>query len=315
MTLKYHILSQPIGAASLRSRGPRPGNFVQPPKVTDRSQCRSKSKDDEYLTCPIVIEIAEKLTQSEYMPSPLWSSWCGAIGGLWVGHRAVYAPFTGKPEPIALDGKEKVYYVSQCCVEERTLNAEGQDCTVRHEARAVNGDKLEQYICDASNLDFSRGKDGDLDWDTDTMVEGEKGLFIFDGGSYSRGPLRLCEVPGEAEVPDDVYNPMDNVQMIESCLQWNGEQRIRISITISCDLLEADHGPDPELDVSLLRVAVSREDWEGVPGKYTSSSQSEQDAQGMIDSGEARILKKEMSGFWNQFEMDVSLGMYTFVFA
>lgn len=262
--------------------------------------------DASYLTCPIVVETAEVLTKEEMVPSPLWSSFCGSLGGLWLGHRGVYAPFTGHAEPIGMDGKTKLYHVSHCCVEERDL-VDGVDCVVRHEAQACKMDVLEELMKDADRLDFERIRDDVQDWNYDAMIQDEDGLFIFDGGTYSRGPLRLCHVPEEGE-EDGEYSPVDNVHVIESCLQWNGEERVRVSVTMSTELLESELGPEhpPELDVSLLRVVVNRESWEGLPGQYMASTQSESDVQSKQYSGTCRIDQHEMKGFWNVFDVRVS---------
>ncbi len=284
-------------------------------RVLDRRICQSQTKSDGYLTCPMVIETAEVLTKVETVPTPFWSSFAGSVGGLWLGHRAVYAPFSGEPEPIALEGKKKVYYLSQCCVEERKLSEEGVDCIVRHEARATQKAVLEEQMRDAGKLEFSRIRDDSNEWEMDTIEQDQDGLFIFDGGSYSRGPLALCEDrllqdqhdEVEEEGDGSLYTPTENVHVIENCLQWNGEERVRISVSFAAELMEAEHGgPDPELDISLLRVAVNRETWEGVPGQYTSSSQSESDEKSKIHSGETRIPQDEMQGFWNVFEVHVS---------
>eukprot|EP00889_Picochlorum_renovo_P004068 jgi/Picre1/31098/NNA_006453.t1 len=272
-------------------------------------RCQSQTKSDGYLTCPMVIETAEILTKVETVPTPFWSSFAGSVGGLWLGHRAVYAPFSGEPEPIAMDGKKKVYYLSQCCVEERKLSDEGVDCIVRHEARATQKTVLEEQMRDAGKLEFSRMRDDSNEWEVDTIEQDQDGLFIFDGGSYSRGPLALCEdyLLQDDDEEEEGYTPTEKVHVIENCLQWNGEERVRISVSFAAELIEPENGgPDPELDISLLRVAVNRETWEGVPGQYTSSSQSESDEKSKKDSGETRIPQDEMQGFWNVFEVHVS---------
>lgn len=269
---------------------------------------KKAENDASFLTCPIVVETAEVLTKEEMVPSPLWSSFCGSLGGLWLGHRGVYAPFTGHAEPIALDGKKKLYYLSQCCVEDRDI-VDGVDCVVRHEAQASQREILEELMKDADNLDFEKIRDDVHDWNYDTMKQYEDGLFIFDGGSYSRGPIRLCSEPGdEVAENEEGYSPVDDVQVIESCLQWNGEERVRVSVTMSTELLESELGPEypPELDVSLLRVAVNRETWEGLPGQYMAATQSDSDVQSKQDSGKCRIDQHEMKGFWNVFDVRVS---------
>ena len=276
----------------------------------EKKQEKKKDPPESYLTCPIVIETVETLTKEEPLPAPLWSSFAGSVGGMWVGQRGVYQPFTGVAEPIALDGKTKLYHLSQCCVDDRDI-VDGVDTIVRHEASAMGKEMLDELMKEAGNLDFSKVDE----WQREDIAQSEEGLIIFDGGSYSRGPLRLCDVgpaacdEGENGVAGDGYRPTDTVHEIESCLQWTGEERVRVRVTLSTELLESELGPDhpPELDVSLLRVAVYRESWDGIPGAYTQTSQSAEEEQEQMDSGKHRILESEMQGFWNEFTMSVDL--------
>jgi len=308
--------SPDLSSCSARSFPARP-SFARPPLHAPSHLARAKpnsknsknSKDRpaplSYLTCPIVIETVETLTKEEPLPAPLWSSFAGSVGGMWVGQRGVYQPFTGVAEPIAMDGKTKVYTLSQCCVENRDT-VEGIDTVVRHESSALSKETLGLRMKEAGEMDFS---DAD-EWSREDLAQSEAGLIIFDGGSYSRGPLRLCQPRGEegegeaTEAPDE-YRPTDTVHEIESCLQWTGEERVRVRVTLSAELLENELGPEhpPELDVSLLRVGVCRESWDGIPGAYTQTSQSAEEEKVQLDSGKNRILESEMQGFWNEFTM------------
>lgn len=233
---------------------------------------------------------------------------------MWVGQRGVYQPFTGVAEPVALDGRTKVYHLSQCCVEDRDM-VDGVDTIVRHEASALGKGMLEELMKEAGDLDFSKTDA----WSREDIAQSEEGLVIFDGGSYSRGPLRLCNVEGmegmnrdeipEDNVEGDRYIPTETVHEIESCLQWTGEERVRVRLTLSAELLESEMGPEhpPELDISLLRVGVCRESWDGIPGAYTQASQSADEEQKQTDSRNKRIVESEMQGFWNEFTMGVDL--------
>jgi hypothetical protein len=265
---------------------------------------------ETYLTCPIVMETVETLTHDEPLPAPLWSSFAGTMGGMWIGHRGVYQPFTGVAEPIAMDGKSKLYHVSQCCVEDRDT-VDGKDTIVRHEAHAVGNEKLAGLMKSAGMMAFDAADEA---WSRELMPREEEGLIIFDGGSYSRGPLGLCAIDDAEERDTDApagdvrgYSPTETVHEIESCLQWNGEERVRVKVTLAAELLESIEGPEdsPELDVSLLRVAVCRESWDGIPGQYTGTSQSEVEEREKLDSGKSRILEEEIHGFWNEFTMTV----------
>jgi len=228
---------------------------------------------------------------------------------MWTGYKAAYNIVTGEPEPIALDGKKKLYYMSHCCVEERGLNGNGLDAidsVFRHEATAANLEELERHMLDASNLEFSKSENDADEWSYDVISQGEPGLFIFDGGTYSRGPLSIVQLDTYGEENTEEYRPTEDVSVIESCLQWNGEERVRVSVTLSSELLEIPGKEEPELDVCLLRVAIMRETWEGISGQYCSTTQSESDAQDKINSGKTRIPRGEMNGFWNVFDIHVS---------
>ena len=287
---------------------------IVPRAAPKKSKESKESTPESFLTCPIVIETVETLTKEEPLPAPLWSSFAGSVGGMWVGQRGVYQPFTGVAEPIAMDGKIKVYRLSQCCVEDREV-VDGVDTVVRHEASALGKAELEVLMREAGKMDFSNASE----WRREDMAQSEDGLIIFDGGSYSRGPLRLCsqhvdlegdegdeyDEEDEGRLDESSYDPTDTVHEIESCLQWTGEERVRVRVTLAAELLENELGPEhpPELDVSLLRVGVCRESWDGIPGAYTQTSQSEEEEKEQLDSEKLRILESEMRGFWNEFTM------------
>ena len=52
-------------------------------------------------------------------------------------------------------------------------------------------------------------------------------------------------------------------------MQWGGDQRLRIRLTLDT----AGGGDGTDLEIQPLRVAVSREAWEGLPGSYTPAAQ------------------------------------------
>lgn len=313
----YNMWSNSNGVAGGGARAvSRRGISSAVMRATPKRKASSARKEppESYLTCPIVIETVETLTKEEPLPAPLWSSFAGSVGGMWVGQRGVYQPFTGVAEPVALDGRTKVYHLSQCCVEDRDM-VDGVDTIVRHEASALGKGMLEELMKEAGDLDFSKTDA----WSREDIAQSEEGLVIFDGGSYSRGPLRLCNVEGmegmnrdeipEDNVEGDRYIPTETVHEIESCLQWTGEERVRVRLTLSAELLESEMGPEhpPELDISLLRVGVCRESWDGIPGAYTQASQSADEEQKQTDSRNKRIVESEMQGFWNEFTMGVDL--------
>lgn len=96
--------------------------------------------------------------------------------------------------------------------------------------------------------------------------------------------------------------------MIEFSLQWNGEQRARIQITLACGLFDTTNTAArgfniPELDINVLRVAVCRESWEGIPTVFTSTVQEEKERTSQQVSAASRLTPSDLAGFWNEFEI------------
>lgn len=306
-----------------------------------RSRATSSATDTQFLTAPMRQEVAEVLATVESAPAPLWGTWCGTAAGLWVGRTAAFNPSTGLAEPIALaeDGRSPILEMAQCCVEERVLEGDG-DCLVRHTARAVNETQLTSEMASAGNLRFDAT--ASVDWDVESLAYGQEGLFIFDGGSYSAGPQQLGTVPspaasaaegagdsgvhhswdeqqeeqeeeeGEANIWDyesegeeeefleEEEVRKSEVALIESCLQWNGEQRVRIRLTLASS---GGASSGEELDVTLLRVAVCREAWEGLPGIFTTAQQPARERQAQQTSGQQRLRPAAVTGFFNEFSV------------
>lgn len=271
-------------------------------------------QESQRVTGPLQVQTLEQLTSVESQPVPLWDSFCGAIGGYWQGSMAAYHPDTGKPEEVALSSEGKKLFDMQTILETKRLENGSierrfQMAEMKEELQIEKGD---------SSID-------DEEWDTDNIEEEEEGLAIFDGGGYSRGPLRLGilesstttsrtsdhaldsrvstselsntseasvrqtsssngsavagrsithgmpivlpdteedDQTGEAEeeetgLTEDDLEPFQTV-VIEQCIAWGGELRVRLQITLAiAELWEGD-----ELDLEVLRVVVFREAWE-----------------------------------------------------
>lgn len=113
---------------------------------------------------------------------------------------------------------------------------------------------------------------------------------------------------GEEEGPDvDVLALAEQEQpeldwtavVIEHCMQWGGEQRLRIKVT-----LDTAGGSDgTELEVLPLRVAVSREAWEGLPGSFTPDTQGAGAAEQQEASRRVKLDADTLSGQWKVFEI------------
>lgn len=357
-----------------------PGPLPPPPPARAwplRAKPQQANKSPEYLTEPLLNEVTEHLTGVEPVPPPIWGTWCGTIQGLWVGTTGAYNPTTGKAEAIALaeDGRTKLLEMSQCCVEDRVVD-EHSDRIVRHTTRASNKAQLEREMAEGGAMQFDAV--ATHDWDTEELLFGQDGLFIFDGGSYCSGPVHLFHPltsgtngaaagdtrsggdsvsnveEGMAAVEETVLDALESASdeeylhleddlvgglagdddgdeddelyladdgrdqleelslgdtsVIEACLQWNGEQRVRVQIMLSCRPLFSSGASPSELDVSLLRVSVCREGWEGMPGKYVSLEQPEGERRAQQASADERMQPKDLAGFWNEFEVAATTG-------
>ena len=383
-----------------------PSNQLRRQRLIPCAAPKKRAETEEYLTPFLRSEITEKLTGVEHVPEPLWASWCGHAAGVWVGSAAAYAPTSGLAEPIALgdDGKTKLYSMQQCCVEEREV-VEDADAMVRRTARATSKSQLEREMAAGGALQFD--PTASLNWEVEELAQGQEGLFIFDGGSYSAGPVQLCdpedpvikesgvvldtdalfrdrnapqgysdeayqhylaqqEAEGQGEEYDEdedeeesegfesignddddedddefIFDdedyvieeeqppPLGTTTVIDHCLQWGGERRVRIRLTVASlvvpleeeissnrkarngnngskngnGLVDPSQSSNTELDVNLLRVSVSREDWEGAPGRYTATSQGSAEQESQEQSACTRLRPADVAGFWNVFEV------------
>ncbi|KAL4436506.1 hypothetical protein ABPG75_003645 [Micractinium tetrahymenae] len=305
------------------------------------------------------------------MPEPLWSTFCGVSNGLWCGITAAYSPSTGQAEPLALDERGKLLHVlHQCCVEQRQVQDDGTDSVVRHVARAASEEGLQREMVQGGQLTFppcslpgaeASTRSGVAEcWEEERISNGQEGLVLFDGGSYSLGPAAIgspAELPDEEEVEFDeaaaaaaaaaleaalaAPPAADSIELldeeeepagegkedegeeaeagvdvlglaeqeqpeldwtavvIEHCMQWGGEQRLRIKIT-----LDTAGGSDgTELEVLPLRVAVSREAWEGLPGSFTPAIQGAGAAEQQEASRRVKLDADTLGGQWKVFEI------------
>jgi hypothetical protein len=166
-----------------------------------------------HLSAPLVSEVAEVLTPTEPVPTPLWGSFANGVAGVWVGTAAAFSPATGAPEGIALSttGRGRPALEAwQCCVEARAVDGAGGDRLVRRTARAATFDALAEEMRCGGALRFggeggaegaadgssAAAADGPapcalIDWEEEALAPEEPGTYCFDGGSYSRGPAAL----------------------------------------------------------------------------------------------------------------------------
>ncbi|GAB4813209.1 hypothetical protein N2152v2_000255 [Parachlorella kessleri] len=360
------------------------------------------SKGEGYLTPPLQVTKLEALTGEERMPAPLWSTFCGTSNGLWVGTTAAYNPYTGDAEPVSVDSKGAKVLQQGTCVVEQRVQLDGRDCILRHRAHTDDEEAFHVALHQASSLQFTTtdsnstsstvGSGGSgspagqqasssdssvsgVRWVEEVLERGQEGLCIFDGGSYTSGPvtvgfasaspllhsstaehvvpeaLHASMLPagsttsagftgghsgddGEAgeEGPDEEWDEeyeealgveegggeseedladtepppelegsvADRVTTVsEWCLQSGSEHRVRLQLTLST----AGGLDGCELDVEVLRVALAREQWEGLPGTYCPNA-AQQAAMSLAGPPGPRLSQRDLTGEWRVFAID-----------
>jgi hypothetical protein len=181
-----------------------------------------------------------------------------------------------------------------------------------------------------------------MDWEVEHLKVEQPGLCIFDGGSFSYGPQELLcgdgnhmvssDAAGEAEkfeetsfvdaeyeedegdlaeesemwsrvTEAEVLPPPGTIAMIETGIPWGGEERIRVRLTTNAVPSSIDKGLASSLDLTLLRIVVCRETWEGAPGRYTSVAQADRERIAQESSAVMRLNSEMLCGFWDVFEV------------
>lgn len=151
---------------------------------------QAQEVEEPHLTTPLQMMVVQELTGVDSMPAPLWSTFCGLGLGMWVGVVSAYCPATGNAEPVGLDGQRReLAQLWQCCVEEREVDGD-TDRVLRHTARAATLEALQREMQQGGRQQYepSCSTYANECWDMEAFHAQEAGLFIFDGGSYSRGP-------------------------------------------------------------------------------------------------------------------------------
>ncbi|KAK9834414.1 hypothetical protein WJX74_001305 [Apatococcus lobatus] len=188
--------------------------------------------------------------------------------------------------------------------------------------------------------------------DKEDILEDEEGFVIYDGGTYSRGPIRITPEPKDAsqassspvhedansvdsealhqnghhggieldasslsdiheldagdhnddedepfEVGEDDPKPAQRTSVIEQCLAYGSEQRLRLQLTLSV----SGGSRGAEMQVEVLRVLLFREFWQGLPstGKKLPLKQS---TEPVIEG--PRLSPRKLAGQWKVFDVE-----------
>jgi hypothetical protein len=265
-------------------------------------------------------------------------------------------PINGKPESLTVDdGGRGVAAAASYAVDAREPCPAGSGGVVlsRREVRAAT----------ATVLEGAAAADGG--WEAAApLALREPGLAIFDGGTYSRGPLHLLgeeeeEEEGEydeeeedaddgvsddraalerlllqdgadaaaagagagaasaaaAASDDDDDAPLpstpdtgaydgddETVSVIETCLAWGGEARLRVALTLAASLDEAG-----ELAVTPLRITAHRETWQclsgGDVGACALPGGDARAPAALPDRADPRAAATAFGGAWKAFDV------------
>lgn len=248
------------------------------------------------VTPPMKVEVEAQLAKLEQAANPWWSTFCGITNGVWLGETAAFAPSTGAAEGLALDQNMKPVLDMHTQVTEERVCEGPQDYVTRRTARAQGQAQL------ATVGEQIEGQGHD--WDEEILSSEEEGLVYFDGGAYSRGPLSLISTaaavepsravrhepsaPSDSRPPSSQLHPSQEgddlaegeeegiaampdegwgragpprVVTLEQCLAWGGEQRQRCRVVIA---VSGGGDTGEELDISLLRITLFHEYWQGL---------------------------------------------------
>jgi hypothetical protein len=257
----------------------------------------------------------------EAAPSPLWATFCGTVAGGWSGVATAVCPLTGEVEALLPAGPGGVpppaLHLATYTVEERVVT-EPDDGEEKEGGGDLPSDHLDRRTVRGRTPASLAPAAAAGEWaSADALGSREPGLIIFDGGSYSRGPLsllgedddvygsdgggegvraeleRLVSLPagevdegaGEAALDDEEDDDDDDddaddparpastpdagwedspptVSVLEACVAWGGEARLRVTLTLGVGL-DPDTG---ELDVTPLRLLTVREAWQCLSG-------------------------------------------------
>ncbi|CAL8461581.1 g1112 [Coccomyxa elongata] len=309
---------------------PRHGHARPRQRVFTSTQAAKKGRTarEVLISAPIQVQGQEQLTPVERLQmAPFWSTFCGTSNGAWQGVQAAFSPLTGKAEPVGVDGKgEQVLDVRTITLESREVEGD-DDRVVRRSLRAASGQRLRD-IADKE------------EWEEEIISSEEDGLVIFDGGTYSRGPSSLLAMEdfnsGDADLQadkerlerqlsletstseqsDDEEEEEEAIRaeadvgeddglhrrvwLLEQCLAWGGEQRLRLRLTI------AAYPGEEEVEVEVLRIAVLREGWQCLADDDSPACVADPSQVLPEVSSGPRSQPRDIAGQWKVFDVSAS---------
>jgi hypothetical protein len=180
------------------------------------------------LTAPLTITVLSS-DAPEPAPPPLWATFCGTVEGGWTGVASAVCPLTGEVEALLPAGPgglpPAAMQLATYTTEERVV-VEGEGGGDEGDGGGGAADRLERATLRARTADAVPASAPATP--EPALGAREPGLIIFDGGSYSRGPLSLVDgldLGGEDEEggPEAVRAELERLVALEPVVLRGGE--------------------------------------------------------------------------------------------
>ncbi|KAK9909661.1 hypothetical protein WJX75_005765 [Coccomyxa subellipsoidea] len=302
------------------------------PQINMQAKAGKKNKvaEDVLITAPIQVQGQEQLTPVEKLQmAPFWSTFCGTSNGAWQGVQAAFSPMTGEAEPVGIDNRgEPVLDVRTITLEARELE-DDDDRVVRKSLRAASAQALRDIATQEEWEEemISSEEDGLVFFDGGTYSRGPSSLLTDEDFPDGGGDLlqadkdRLerqlsletstSEGGDEAGVTEDEVIRAEadvggdgglnrRVWLLEQCLAWGGEHRLRLRLTI------AAFPGDDELEVEVLRIAVLRETWQCLAEDDSPACVADPSQVLPEVSTGTRSQPRDLKGSWKVFDVSAS---------
>ena len=202
------------------------GRLAGPPTPPAKAAKAPKAKPPlpalTSLTAPLSVTVLAS-DSPEPAPPPLWATFCGTVEGGWAGVAAAVCPLTGEVEALLPGAPGGVppalalatYTTEARVVDEREEREGGRsaDRLERLTLRARTAAALPTAVADGAAPAPSSSSS------EPALGAREPGLIIFDGGSYSRGPLALVEEGEEEDGGEDMEEGSEATGEVRALLE------------------------------------------------------------------------------------------------
>ena len=254
-------------------------------------------------TRPVEVLAEKVMGRVERALAPQWATFAGAASGVWTGTAYAANPFSGKLEPLGLDGdgKPSVTSVATRRLVARVSVSSGDGAL--HDTQWQHQQQPDDDAEEPASSPWFVLSEGSLQAQS-------PGLAVFEDGSFSDGPVCLWDAL-EGWMADSAQpgSPSFGVVTAHTCICVGGRQRVVVTQTLQVKALvedeeeedsgggedqggaddvseeeEEEDGGDAALLVQQLRVRVCHEAWCGPQSSATPA------AAAAVSSGEAPSL-------------------------